>query len=81
MAQRGKRLAPGQTYSGRRPDIAVINLSMPREDIELLRYYSGGKKTGAFVAGMVREYHGKQLEKQRLQTVLQTVLEGTTTAV
>jgi hypothetical protein len=81
MSQRGKRLAPGQTYSGRRPDISVINLSMLREDIELLRHYSGGKRCGAFVAGLVREYHGKQLEKQRLQAALQTALEGTTTAV
>jgi hypothetical protein len=78
MAQRGKRLAPGQGYSGRRPDIAVINLSMDREAVELLRLYSGGKKTGAFVAGLVREYHGKQQEKRRLQDALQTALEGTT---
>jgi len=78
MGQRGKRLAPGQSYSGRRPDIVVINLSMPREDVELLRHYSGGKKTGAFVAGLVREYHGRQEEKMRLRDVLQTALEGTT---
>lgn len=81
MAQRGKRLAPGQAYSGRRPDISVINLSMLREDVELLRHYSGGKRCGAFVAGLVREYHGKQSEKSRLQAVLHTALEGTTTAV
>ena len=73
---RGSRLAPGQAYKGRRPDIAVINLSMDREAVELLRFYSGGKKTGAFVAGLVREYHGRQLEKRRLQEALQTALEG-----
>lgn len=78
MAQRGKRLAPGQAYSGRRPDIAVINLSMQRDDIELLRHYSGGKKTGAFVAGLVREFHGRQEEKMRLRDALQTALEGAT---
>jgi hypothetical protein len=79
MGQRGKRLAPGQAYAGRRPDISVINLSMLRDDAELLRHYSGGKKMGMFVAGLVREHHGKQLEKQRLQAALQSVIEESTT--
>jgi hypothetical protein len=81
MGQRGKRLAPGQAYAGRRADIAVMNLSMDRESAELLRHYSGGKRCGAFVAALIREYHGKQLEKQRWHAVLQTALEGSTTAV
>ena len=34
MGQRGKRLAPGQSYAGRREDVSVINLSMLREDVE-----------------------------------------------
>lgn len=81
MGQKGKRLAPGESYAGRREDVSVINLSMLREDVELIRHYSGGKRCGAFIAGLVREYHGKQLEKSRLQAILHTALEGTTTAV
>jgi hypothetical protein len=81
MGQRGKRLAPGQSYAGRREDVSVINLSMLREDVDLLRHYSGGKRCGAFVAGLVREYHGRQLEKLRMQDALRNMLEGTTTAV
>lgn len=81
MGQKGKRLAPGESYAGRREDVSVINLSMLREDVELIRHYSGGKRCGAFIAGLVREYHGKQLEKSRLQAILRTPLEGTTTAV
>jgi hypothetical protein len=81
MGQRGRRLTPGEPYAGRRADIAVINLSMDRESVELLRQYSGGKRCGAFVAGLVREHHGRQLEKLRMQDALRNMLEGTTTAV
>ena len=81
MGQRGKRLAPGQSYAGRREDVSVINLSMLREDVELIRHYSGGKRCGAFIAGLVREYHGKQLEKLRMQDALRNMLEATTNAV
>ena len=81
MGQRGRRLTPGEPYAGRRADIAVINLSMDRESVELLRQYSGGKRCGAFVAALIREYHGRRLEQQRVQAVLQTALEGVTTAV
>jgi hypothetical protein len=71
-----KLLKPGQSYAGRREDVAVINCSVDRETASLLRQYAGGKKIGAFVSRLVHEYHGRQLERARVRQELATVLEG-----
>lgn len=76
----GKRLAPGQTYAGRRADRAVLNVTLPREAAELIRSYSGGKAMGAFIAQLVQQYHGQHLgqhlERKRLQAAFETALEA-----
>lgn len=77
MAQ---RLAPGQAYAGRRADVAVVNCSVDRETADLLRQYSGGKKLGAFVTRLVREYHGKQQARAALRERLDAVLGEEITA-
>jgi hypothetical protein len=69
------RLEPGQTYAGRRADVAVINCSVDREAATLLRQYAGGKKLGAFVSRLVHEYHGQQLERQRVRKEIAVVLQ------
>jgi hypothetical protein len=53
---------------------------MPREEAELVRSYAGGKKMGMFVAGLVRDYHTKRIERQRLRAVLHGALDESTTA-
>jgi hypothetical protein len=69
-----KALAPGQTYAGRREDVAVINCSVDRETARLLRHYAGGKKLGAFITRLVHEYHGRQSERARLREQMASVL-------
>lgn len=69
-----KAFAPGQLYAGRREDVAVVNLSMDRAAVELLRHYAGGKTMGRFVARLVYEYHARQEERVRVRQQMATVL-------
>lgn len=70
-----KRLKPGESYVGRRADVAVLNTSLPKETAALLRQYAGGKKIGAFISTLVHEYHGRRLERERLQHAVLTAFD------
>ena len=71
-----KPLPDGQAYSGRRMDRAVVNCTMPREAVSLLREYAPGKALGAFIARLVFEHHGRQLEREKLREKLAVVLQA-----
>jgi hypothetical protein len=71
-----RRLALGEPYAGRRPDIAVINCSIDRDAATLLRQYAGGKTLGRFVARLVYEYHARQQERVRVREQMAAVLGG-----
>jgi hypothetical protein len=70
-----KRLKPGESYVGRRADVQVLNTSVPKETAALLRQYAGGRKIGAFISVLVHEYHGRRLERERLQHVVMTAFD------
>ena len=67
-------LEPGASYSGRRADVAVLNRTVPRETVNLLQQYAGGKKVGAFIALLVQEHHGRQQERLRLRAQIREVI-------
>jgi len=67
---RGRRLDPGESYAGRRPDVVPINCSIDRQAADLLRQYSGGKKVGAFVSRLVFEFHAREEQRRRVQEAL-----------
>ena len=77
MRKRNEALA----YQPRRPDIAQINLSMDTEARNLLNEYSGGGKAiGRFVTRLVFEHHARVQERERVQEVLQSMLDTSTKA-
>jgi hypothetical protein len=69
-----RRLEPGEPYTGRRTDIAVINCSVDRDAATLLRQYAGGKTLGRFVSRLVYEHHARQQERGRVREQITTVL-------
>jgi hypothetical protein len=73
MAKR--RLKPGESYVGRRKDVTVLNTTVPTETASLLRMYGGGRKIGTFISLLVHEYHGRRLERERLQHVVMTAFD------
>ena len=75
--------APDEPYAGRRADGAVLNCTVDQEVRELLYHYAGGKggkRIGALINRLVYAHDAQQRERQRVQTVLQSALEGDTNA-
>jgi hypothetical protein len=55
-------------YAGRRADATVVNVTMDREAVNLLRHYAGGgRKLGAFMSKLVYEYDVQQTERARFR--------------
>jgi hypothetical protein len=69
------KLAEGQSYVGHREDVAVLNVSLPKDAELLLRKYSGGKTIGRFVARLVYEHDARQQERQRLREQMRSLME------
>ena len=61
-------LKDGQTYSGRRPDVTVINCTMGDDAVAVLRRYCepGRKALGKFLERLVYEHHARVQEQQRI---------------
>jgi hypothetical protein len=77
MRKRNEALA----YQPRRPDIAQVNFSIDREARTLLTQYAGGGKAiGRFVTRLVFEHHARVQERERVQEVLQSMLDTSTKA-
>jgi hypothetical protein len=70
-----KVLREGEVYAGRRASAAVLNCTMDREALALLRQYAGeGKRLGELVARLIFTHHERQLERQQVREKLTLVL-------
>jgi hypothetical protein len=61
-------LKPGQHYSGRRPDVRVINCTLTADAVAVLRLYCepGRRALGKFVERLVYEHHARKQEQERI---------------
>ena len=64
-----RHMEPGKCYTGRRPDIAPLNISLDREASDLIRTWAGGtgKTLGRFVSRLVYEERARREERARMQ--------------
>ena len=60
------RLPEGQSYAGRREDVAVTTVNIPREARELLRQWAP-TTPGAMLARLIYEHQVRLEERAKLQ--------------
>lgn len=62
-------------YAGRRPDCAVVNLTMDQEALEILERFCphGRRNLGQFMARLLYEHQARIEERQRLTRLLTEV--------
>jgi hypothetical protein len=76
-----KRLALGQAYTGRRPDVVVINTSIEADANTILRRHCpyGTKTVGKFLSRLLYEFDamdkGRNHERQRLADAIAKVVK------
>ena len=63
-------------YTGRPEEVAVVNLSLDREAIALLKAFAPTKKAyGRFVSRLIYEHSARLDERQRIRGMLESDVE------
>lgn len=61
-----RKLTPGEGYAGRRPDAAILNVTVDAEAKTILLRHCGPRGLGRLIARLAFELQAREEERQRI---------------